>query len=154
MFLVSQEQVHKMKLSIVTILATLAVASAFAPSPSVQKTTVALNAEGPTSRKAFLSAACLAALGAAVVPGVANAGTMGQELVTTKTEEWATGVPVPAPPKNTNFANARTQMTSSFPPIKRLTLEKKSPVTRLDINAPNFSEYKKTYPGLFKEVPK
>jgi hypothetical protein len=48
------------------------------------------------------------------------------------------------------YANARTQMTSAFPPIKRLTLERKSPVTRLDINAPDFTAYKKTYPGLFK----
>ena len=42
-------------------------------------------------------------------------------------------------------------MTSAFPPQKRLTLERKSPVTRLDINAPNFTAYKKTYPGLFRE---
>jgi hypothetical protein len=50
-----------------------------------------------------------------------------------------------------SFANARTQMDSAFPPIKSLTLERKSPVTRLDINAPNFTAYKRTYPGLFKE---
>ena len=142
-----------MKLSAIAILSTLAVSSAFAPSPSVQRTTVALNAEEPTSRKAFLSAAALSVFGAAVAPGIANAGTMGQELVTTPTEVWETGVPVPPPPSNARFANARTQMTSSFPPIKRLTLEKKSPVTRLDINAPNFTEYKKTLPGLFKEAP-
>jgi len=48
------------------------------------------------------------------------------------------------------YTNARTQMTSSFPPQKRLTLERKSPVTRLDINAPSFDAYKKTYPGLYK----
>lgn len=136
-----------MKVSLVAILSTLAVASAFAPSANVQKTTVALNAE--SSRKAFLSAAAFAVF----APAVANAGTMGQELVTTPTEVWETGIPNPPPPSNTKFANARTQMTSAFPPIKRLTLEKKSPVTRLDINAPNFTEYKKTLPGLFKEAP-
>lgn len=50
------------------------------------------------------------------------------------------------------YTNARTQMTSSFPPQKRLTLERKSPVTRLDINSPSFDAYKKTYPGLYKTV--
>jgi type II secretory pathway pseudopilin PulG len=141
------EKYFNMKLSIVAILSTLAVTSAFAPSAQVQKTTVALNAE--SSRKAFLSAAAMSVF----APAVANAGTMGQELVTTPTEQWETGVPNPPPPSNAKFANARTQMTSSFPPIKRLTLEKKSPVTRLDINAPNFTEYKKTLPGLYKTPP-
>lgn len=65
---------------------------------------------------------------------------------------WETGTPsaAAASARAARYANARTQMTSAFPPQKRLTLERKSPVTRLDINAPNFSEYKKTYPGLFK----
>ena len=48
-------------------------------------------------------------------------------------------------------AKVRNQMNSSFPPVKRLTLERKSPVTRLDTNSPSFGAYKKTYPGLFKE---
>ena len=39
---------------------------------------------------------------------------------------------------------------SNYAPIKRLTLERKSPVTRLDINAPDFTAYKKSYPGLYK----
>lgn len=144
-----------MKISAIVIISTLAVASAFAPSASVQKSTVALNAEEPSSRKAFLSAAALSVFGAAVVPAVANAGTMAQELVTDPTEQWETGKPTPAAAaaRKARFANARTQMTSSYPPIKRLTLERKSPVTRLDINAPNFEAYKRTLPGLYKEAP-
>jgi hypothetical protein len=81
---------------------------------------------------------------------------MAQEYVSTPTEQWETGSPTPAAKaaRKERFANARTQMTSNFAPIKRLTLERKSPVTRLDINAPNFDAYKRTYPGLYKEVPK
>lgn len=102
----------------------------------------------PVTRKAFFSAA--AATFAA--PLVANA--MAQENVSTPTEQWETGSPTPeaAAARKARFANARTQMTSSYPPIKRLTLERKSPVTRLDINAPNFEAYKKTYPGLYKKI--
>ena len=68
-------------------------------------------------------------------------------------ESWETGKPSVAgrAAREARYANARTQMTSSFPPIKSLSLERKSPVTRLDINAPNFTAYKRTYPGLFKE---
>lgn len=68
-------------------------------------------------------------------------------------ESWETGSPSSAAraARDARYANARTQMTSAFPPQKRLTLERKSPVTRLDINAPGFAAYKKTYPGLFKE---
>ena len=68
-------------------------------------------------------------------------------------DSWETGSPSAAAKaaRTARYANARTQMTSAFPPQKRLTLERKSPVTRLDINAPNFTAYKKTYPGLFKE---
>ena len=68
-------------------------------------------------------------------------------------ESWETGSPSSAAraARTSRYANARTQMTSAFPPQKRLTLERKSPVTRLDINAPGFAAYKKTYPGLFKE---
>jgi hypothetical protein len=67
-------------------------------------------------------------------------------------ESWETGSPSAAASaaRAARYATARTQMTSAFPPIKRLTLERKSPVTRLDINAPDFTAYKKTYPGLFK----
>lgn len=142
-----------MKFSVVAILSTLAVASAFAPAP-VQKQTVALNAE-PTSRQAFLSAAALSVFGAAVLPGAANAASMAQELVTDPTEQWETGSPTPAAAaaRKERFSNARTQMTSNFAPIKRLTLERKSPVTRLDINAPNFEAYKQTFPGLYKKAP-
>lgn len=131
-----------MKLSIVTVLSTLfAVASALAPS------------SGDMSRTAFLSATAASVFGATVMPQAANAGTMAQEYVSDPTEQWETGKPTAAAKaaRMERFSNARTQMNSSFPPIKRLTLERKSPVTRLDINAPNFTAYKKTYPGLFKD---
>ena len=139
-----------MKLSVIAILSTIAAASAFAPAANVQKTT-ALNAE-PASRKAFLSAAGLAVAGALVAPTVAGAASMDQENVSDPTEVWETGSPSAAAEKArmARFQNARNQNNSNFPPIKRLTLERKSPVTRLDINAPNFDAYKKTYPGLFK----
>jgi hypothetical protein len=138
-----------MKLSIITILSALAAASAFAPAASVQQSKVVLNAE-PTSRKAFFSAAGLAVFGAVVAPGIA--GAMDQENVSTPTEQWETGSPTAAADaaRKERYTNARTQMNSNFAPIKRLTLERKSPVTRLDINAPNFEAYKKSYPGLFK----
>jgi hypothetical protein len=103
----------------------------------------------PVSRKAFFSAA---AASFAAVPLVSNA--MSQENIFTPTEQWETGSPTPeaAAARKARFANARTQMTSNYPPIKRLTLERKSPVTRLDINAPGFEAYKKTFPGLYKKL--
>eukprot|EP00538_Stauroneis_constricta_P013829 CAMPEP_0119552516 /NCGR_PEP_ID=MMETSP1352-20130426/5480_1 /TAXON_ID=265584 /ORGANISM="Stauroneis constricta, Strain CCMP1120" /LENGTH=139 /DNA_ID=CAMNT_0007598757 /DNA_START=26 /DNA_END=445 /DNA_ORIENTATION=- len=139
-----------MKLSIAAILSTLAVASAFAPAANVHKTSVAMNMEAEQSRKAFFTAAGAALFGAAVAPGVA--GAMDQETITTPTEQWETGSPTPAAKvaRKARYENARTQMDSNFPPIKRLTLERKSPVTRLDINYPDFGAYKKSYPGLFK----
>ena len=138
-----------MKLFAVVTLSILAVSSAFAPAPIAQTSKVVLNAE--QSRMEFLSAAGLAIFGAAIAPGVA--GAMDQENVNDPTEVWETGKPS-ADAKSARaarYAKARTQMTSNFPPIKRTTLERKSPVTRLDINAPDFSAYKKTYPGLFRE---
>lgn len=139
-----------MKVSALFALSTLAVASAFAPTPSVQSSNVVLNAEAEQSRKAFLSAAGLAVFGAAIAPGVA--GAMDQDNVSTPTEVWETGKPSDAvkAARVARYTNARTQMTSNFPPIKRLSLERKSPVTRLDINAPDFTAYKSTFPGLFK----
>jgi hypothetical protein len=138
-----------MKLSLFAILSTLAVTSAFAPVANVQKSSVVMNAE-PTSRQAFLSAASMAVFGAMVAPSVA--GAMDQDNVSDPTEQWETGSPTAKAEsaRMARYANARTQMTSNFPPIKRLTLERKSPVTRLDINSPNFTGYKKSYPGLFK----
>mmetsp|Transcript_8318 Transcript_8318/g.15136 ORF Transcript_8318/g.15136 Transcript_8318/m.15136 type:complete len:139 (+) Transcript_8318:32-448(+) len=138
-----------MKFSAVVILSTLASASAFAPAASTPKTSVALNAEAEQSRSAFLAAAGAAVFGAALAPTVA--GAMDQENVSTPTEVWETGKPSEASKdRKARYENARNQMNSNFPPIKRLTLERKSPVTRLDLNAPNFDGYKKTYPGLFK----
>lgn len=66
------------------------------------------------------------------------------------TYRWESGVPSAAAKaaRTARYSNARTQMTSSFPPQKRLTLERKSPVTRLDINAPTFEKYRTSLPGL------
>lgn len=138
-----------MKLSIVAVLSTLAVVSAFAPAPSATRANVALNAESQ-SRKEFLAGAGLAIFGAVVAPGVA--GAMDQLNINDPTEKWETGSPTAKAEaaRMERFKDARTQLTSNFPPIKRLTLERKSPVERLDISAPNFTAYKKTYPGLFK----
>lgn len=138
-----------MKLSVIATLAALSSAAAFAPATQGPQTT-ALNAQ--MDRKAFIAAAGASIFAAA--PLVANAGTMGQERVSDPTEVWETGSPSTdaRAARAARYANARTQMTSAFPPQKRLTLERKSPVTRLDINAPNFTAYKKTYPGLFKEL--
>ena len=138
-----------MKLSVVATLLTLGSASAFAPATSAPRTTVSLNAESQ-SRKAFLGAAAAAMFG---VPAIANAGTMDQELVTDPTEVWETGAPSKNVQdlRNSRYTNARTQMNSNFAPQKRLTLERKSPVTRLDINGPNFTAYKQTFPGLYKK---
>jgi len=138
-----------MKLSVLAAFGTIGSAFAFAPANTIEQTSVALNAE-PQSRQAFLGAAMAGAF--ALSPLVANAGTMSQELVLDKTEQWETGSPTAAAKiaRDERFKNARTQMNSNFAPIKRLTLERKSPVTRLDINAPDFTAYKKTFPGLYK----
>jgi hypothetical protein len=127
-----------MKLSVAAIFATLATASAFAPAASGPKcNSMALKAEVEQSRSAFLAAAGAAVFGAVVAPGVASA--MDQENVSTPTEVWETGKPSEASKeRKARYENARNQMNSNFPPIKRLTLERKSPVTRLDLNAPYF----------------
>lgn len=140
-----------MKFSVIAILSTLSVAGAFAPQMSVKNSNVVLNAEADQSRKAFLSAAGLAVFGAVAAPGLA--GAMDQDNVSTPTEQWETGAPTAAAAaaRKERYTNARNQMNSNYPPIKRLTLERKSPVTRLDINAPYFNAYKKSYPGLFKD---
>ncbi|GMH75672.1 hypothetical protein TL16_g06836 [Triparma laevis f. inornata] len=75
---------------------------------------------------------------------------MDQELVTGPTETWETGKPTQTD-RVARYTNARNQLNSNFAPIKRLNLERKSPVTRLDLNSPGFQGYKKTYPGLFGE---
>jgi hypothetical protein len=138
-----------MKLSLVATIITLGSATAFAPSTSAPRTT-ALNAESQ-SRKAFLGAAAAAFF---AVPSIANAGSMDQELVTDPTEVWETGAPSEKVKalRNARYTNARTQMNSNFAPQKRLTLERKSPVTRLDINGPDFKAYKRTFPGLYKKA--
>jgi|EP00970_Alexandrium_tamarense_P002604 hypothetical protein len=132
-----------MKLSLLLV---LPFTSAFAPATQGPQTT-ALNAQ-MGDRKAFLAAAGASIF--AAVPLIANAGTMGQESVNDPTETWESGVPSAAAKaaRTARYSNARTQMTSSFPPQKRLTLERKSPVTRLDINAPTFEKYRTSLPGL------
>jgi hypothetical protein len=119
-----------MKLPLVTFLAATATASAFVPISSQQKSPVIMHAEAEHSRQAFLSAAGLAIFGSIVAPGVAQ--SMDQEYVNTPTEKWETGKPtaLAAEARKARYANARNQMNSNFPPIKRLTLERKSPVER------------------------
>jgi len=139
-----------MKFSLLVALMAVATTSAFAPSSvSSQSKTTALNAEAEQSRKAFFSMAGAALVGAAA-PGIA--GAMDQVNIKTPTEVWEFGVPDREVVKSRmgQYTNARNQNNSNFPPIKRLSLERKSPVTRLDLNAPNFDGYKKTYPGLYK----
>lgn len=139
----------RMKFSTIAALSTLATASAFAPSASGPKTNVILNAEVEQSRKSFFSVAGAAVFGAVLAPGIA--GAMDQDNDKTPTEVWETGKPSEVvSDRMDRYKNARTQNNSNFPPIKRLTLERKSPVTRLDLNSPDFSGYKKSYPGLFK----
>jgi len=141
-----------MKLSIATVFLSLSAATAFAPSTTPQQSTTVLSAESQ-SRKAFLTTATATLFGTAFA-GAANAGTMAQENVSDPTEVWETGAPSEKAEKLrvARYTNARTQLTSNFAPQKRLTLERKSPVTRLDINAPDFTAYKKTFPGLYKTV--
>lgn len=140
-----------MKVFFLTLFSTIAAAVAFAPAASVQKASVVMSAEAQQSRKAFLGVAAASIFGAAAAGLPVQA--MDQENVNDPTEVWETGSPSAAAEsaRMARYKNARNQMNSNFPPIKRLTLERKSPVTRLDINAPDFTAYKKTYPGLFKE---
>ena len=142
-----------MKVQILTLFSLVAVASAFVPAASVRTTSVAMNAEAEQSRKAFLSVAAASVFG--VVASGLPAQAMDQENVSDPTEVWETGSPsataeAARKARYELYQNKRNQMNSNFPPIKRLTLERKSPVTRLDINAPDFTAYKKSYPGLFK----
>jgi hypothetical protein len=115
-----------MKLSILTFFASLVVASAFAPSANTKQSSVVMHAEH--SRAAFFSAAAAGVFGV-VAPVLA----MDQELVTDPTEQWETGSPTASAEtaRMARYTNARTQMTSNFAPIKRLTLERKSPVVRI-----------------------
>jgi len=140
----------------------VASATAFTAPSAVVRNGVALNAESQSqSRQEFFSSFTSVVAGAAFIgitssPDAANA--MDQTNIKTPTTVWEFGKATSDKgvlkefnkDKANLFPNARTQMNSNFPPIKSLSLEKKSPVTRLDINAPNFNEYKKTYPGLFK----
>eukprot|EP00540_Astrosyne_radiata_P021654 CAMPEP_0116831444 /NCGR_PEP_ID=MMETSP0418-20121206/5340_1 /TAXON_ID=1158023 /ORGANISM="Astrosyne radiata, Strain 13vi08-1A" /LENGTH=139 /DNA_ID=CAMNT_0004460695 /DNA_START=9 /DNA_END=428 /DNA_ORIENTATION=- len=132
-------------------LAALAVAAAFAPAASVKKSGVTLNAM--MDRKAFLTAA-VSAFGVAGAAGVAKA--MDQENVADPSEIWVTGKPdaEAAADRKARYTNARTQLTSNFAPIKRLTMERKSPQARIDLISPDFKTYHKTYPGLYKTVQK
>jgi hypothetical protein len=136
-----------MKVLLVGILSIIVGASAFSPACTTSRQTnlLVLQAEA-SSRKAFISSAASAVAGAFLVAPVANAGTMAQRTVTTPTEQWETGKATP------EVAAARKASTGSYVPIKRLNLERKSPVQRLDIGAPNFTAYKKTLPGLYKTL--
>ena len=135
-----------MKLSTIYLISvSIASAAAFSTQPNTEV----------SSRKAFLTNTAAAFFTATSAPLIANAGTMAQENVDDPTEVWETGSPsADAKAKRVaRYTNARNQMNSNFAPQKRLTLERKSPVTRLDINAPNFEAYKRTFPGLYKKAP-
>mmetsp|Transcript_3046 Transcript_3046/g.4287 ORF Transcript_3046/g.4287 Transcript_3046/m.4287 type:complete len:142 (-) Transcript_3046:314-739(-) len=140
-----------MKLFSFTLLAFTSSAVAFSSNRSSTRASVSLNANNEISRKAFVGASVASIF--AGIPGIAEAGTMAQENVNDPTEQWETGAPTAEAKKArvARYTNARTQLTSNFAPQKRLTLERKSPVTRLDINAPNFEAYKRTFPGLYKK---
>ena len=135
-------------MKLATVFALIGSAAAFAPATQ-QASSTALNAE-QQSRKAFLSTAAATFF----MPAVALAGTMAQENVDDPTEQWETGKPTPEALalRKERYTTARTQMNSNFAPQKRLTLERKSPVTRLDINSPDFGAYKRTFPGLYKTL--
>mmetsp|Transcript_27172 Transcript_27172/g.38936 ORF Transcript_27172/g.38936 Transcript_27172/m.38936 type:complete len:148 (+) Transcript_27172:160-603(+) len=124
-------------------------ASAFAPlaTNARQQHEFVLQAES-SSRKAFLSRAASVAVGAFLAAPVANAGTMSQRLIEAPTEQWETGS------ASAEAAAARKARAAGdgYVPIKRLNLERKSPITRLDINAPDFTAYKKSLPGLYKTL--
>lgn len=116
-----------MKLTIITVLSFFAVACGFTPMKSTQGPSSTTPLQAESSRKAFLSAATAAVIG---VTAAGPALAMDQELILTPSEQWETGKPTPAAAKARaeRFQNARTQMTSNFAPIKRLTVERKSPV--------------------------
>jgi len=144
-----------MKVSVITIFGSIGLSAAFAPAVQQQKNVVSMNAEiQEQSRKAFLGTAVATVF--ASVPLIANAGTMAQENVNDPTEQWELGYPTTTARAardkrsgDNRFQNARTQMNSNFAPIKRLTLERKSPVERIDIEAPYFRAYRQSYPGLY-----
>jgi hypothetical protein len=113
-----------MKLFLVCIATLAALSAAFAPSATNNKASFALNAE--VDRKAFIAAASFSVFGTAITSAMA----MDQDNVNDPTEVWETGSPNASAEKArmARYQNARTQLTSNFPPIKRLTLERKSPV--------------------------
>mmetsp|Transcript_7486 Transcript_7486/g.8567 ORF Transcript_7486/g.8567 Transcript_7486/m.8567 type:complete len:201 (-) Transcript_7486:176-778(-) len=145
-----------------TTMTMVASATAFTPASTSSgiRNGVTLNAESSQSRQEFFSSFTSVVAGAALVGMSSPVNAMDQTNIKTPTTVWEFGTATSdkgakksfgAEDRTNLFPNARTQMNSNFPPIKSLSLEKKSPVTRLDINAPNFNEYKKTYPGLFTE---
>jgi hypothetical protein len=114
-----------MKLFLVCLATLAALSAAFAPA-ATNKASFALNAE-VVDRKAFIAAAAFSVFGTAVTQ---SAMAMDQDNVNDPTEVWETGSPNANAEKArmARYKNARTQLTSNFPPIKRLTLERKSPV--------------------------
>lgn len=140
-----------MKISVISTALLVGSANAFTPSINKSRTSVALQAS--SGRRSFFQNALTAATFVAL-PSIVNAGTMAQENIDDPTERWETGSPGKEAEalRTTRNTAARTQMTSNFAPQKRLTLERVSPVTRLDINYPDFGAYKKTFPGLYKTL--
>jgi hypothetical protein len=124
-----------MKIIIALVMALVSVAAAFSPAASSRGSTVTLFAENPQqSRKAFVAAAAAALFTAGSVGSSAFA--MDQELVTDPTEVWETGRPSAdaEAARIARFAAARNQKSSNFAPIKRLTLERKSPVVSASLS--------------------
>ena len=108
-----------MKLSTVLTFGLFVSASAFVPAPLTPLSPSALSA---VSRSDFLKAAAGLAF---VVPSAASA--MDQANIVARTETWETGKAVNAfRDQDGLYSNARTQMTSNFAPIKRLTLERRT----------------------------
>lgn len=107
----------KMKLSLLTILTSLAAVSAFMPAAPEHKASVALNAEAEQSRKAFLSATAASVFG--VVAAGLPVNAMDQENVSDPTEVWETGSPSAKAEaaRMARYKNARNQMNSNFPPM-------------------------------------
>jgi hypothetical protein len=87
------------------------------------------------SRQEFLSTAILASLVVTVATNNHPALAMDQQDVTAPTEQWETGKPTPAAEADriARVSVRRTQLDSNFAPIKRLNLERKSPVVSANI---------------------
>jgi hypothetical protein len=118
-----------MKVIALFLSALAASCSAFAPSDSRSAGSSATALSAEMSRTAFVGTAAATLFGVVVQqPALA----MDQENIDDPTEQWETGSPTATAKelRKARFTAARTQNNSNYPPIKRLTLERKSPVVR------------------------